>query len=85
MANAAPEAMRNFALSKFRRDDQARSQIVASVGASMSSSGNLMRSDFWAAFNGQWLVRDEFHFVDRPRGLPMMEALDRMYGKRPHP
>lgn len=38
---------------------------------------------FWAAFNGQWLVGDDFLYIERPRGLPMLEALERLYGKRP--
>jgi hypothetical protein len=38
---------------------------------------------FWAAFNGQWLLGDNFLYIERPRGLPMLEALERLYGKRP--
>lgn len=38
---------------------------------------------FWAAFNGQWLVGDSFLYIERPRDLPMLEALERLYGKKP--
>jgi hypothetical protein len=38
---------------------------------------------FWAAFNGQWLLGDSFLYIERPRGLPLLDALERLYGKKP--
>jgi hypothetical protein len=86
VTNAAPEAMRNFALCA-QQIPARRSGEVLDRGLRWRVYEFVRQFDairFCAAFNGQWLVRDEFHFVDQPRGLPMMEALDQMYGKRPH-
>jgi len=38
---------------------------------------------FWDAFNGQWLLGDSFLYIEWPCRLPMLEALERLYGKKP--
>lgn len=30
---------------------------------------------FWAKFDGRWLRGDEFHYPERPQGLPELQSL----------